>query len=170
MRRRLYFLLPSTERVRQVVNELLLTRIEERYIHVVAREGTPLEQLPEATLLQKSDFVHGIEQGLAVGGATGVFVGLIAVSLPPADLVLGGGALLGIALAGAGIGAWVSGMIASDVPSSRLKEFQHAIADGQFLMMIDVPKGQVEAVTAMIKRHYPEADMHGIEPTIPAFP
>lgn len=170
MRRRLYFLLPSIERARQVVNEMLLARIEERHIHVLAKAGTPLEQLPEATLLQKSDFVHGLEQGLAVGGATGVLAGLVAVSLPSAGLVLGGGALLGIALAGAGIGAWVSGMIATDVPSSRLKEFQHAIADGQLLMMIDVPKSQVDTVTAMIKRHHPEADMHGIEPTIPAFP
>jgi len=170
MRRRLYFLLPDNTRARQVVDELLLARIEERHIHVLAKEGTPLEQLPEATLMQKSDFVHGVEQGIAVGGATGVLAGLIAVSFPPAGLVLGGGALLGIALAGAGIGAWVSGMIATDVPSSRLKEFEHAIEDGNLLMMIDVPKDQVDTVTALIKRHHPEADMHGIEPAIPAFP
>lgn len=170
MRRRLYFLLPSNERARQVVNELLLARIEERHIHVLAKAGTPLEQLPEATLLQRSDFVHGLEQGLTVGGVTGVLAGLVAISFPPAGLVLGGGALLGIALAGAGIGAWASGMIATDVPSSRLREFQHAIDNGQLLMMIDVPKSQVDTVTAMIKRHHPEADMHGIEPTIPAFP
>ena len=170
MRRRLYFLLPDVNRARQTVDELLLERVEERHIHVLAKEGTPLERLPEATLLQKSDFVHGIEQGLAVGGATGVLAGLAAVTFPPTGLVLGGGALLGIALAGAGIGAWVSGMIAADVPNIRLREFERAIADGQILMMIDVPKGQVETVTALIRRHHPEADMHGIEPTIPAFP
>jgi len=37
-------------------------------------------------------------------------------------------------------------------------------------MMVDVPKSKVDTVTSMIKRHHPEADMHGIEPTIPAFP
>ena len=170
MRRRLYFLLPDVNRARQTVDELLLERVEERHIHVLAKEGTPLERLPEATLLQKCDFVHGIEQGLAVGGATGVLAGLAAVTFPPTGLVLGGGAVLGIALAGAGIGAWVSGMIAADVPNIRLREFERAISDGQILMMIDVPKGQVESVTALIRRHHPEADMHGIEPTIPAFP
>ena len=41
---------------------------------------------------------------------------------------------------------------------------------GHVLMMVDVPKGKVETVTKMIRRHHPEADMHGIEPTIPAFP
>ncbi|MHB8474342.1 MAG: DUF1269 domain-containing protein [Gammaproteobacteria bacterium] len=170
MRRRLYFLLPDAACARQLVDELLLARIEERHIHVLAKEGAPLEQLPAATLMQKSDFVHGVEQGLAVGGATGVLAGLVAVSFPPAGLVLGGGALLAIALAGAGIGAWVSGMIATDVPSVRLREFERAIAAGQLLMMVDVPKAQVDAVTALIKRHHPEADMHGVEPTIPAFP
>ncbi len=170
MRRRLYFLLPDLELVRQVVDELLIARIEERHIHVLAREGTRLEQLPEANFLQKSDFVHGVEQGLAVGGATGVLAGLVAVTFPPAGLVLGGGALLGIALAGAGVGAWVSGMIASDVPNSRLREFEEAVAGGEMLMMVDVPKDQVEKITQMIKSHHPEADLHGTEPTIPAFP
>jgi hypothetical protein len=170
MRRRLYFLLPNVQTAKIVVDELLLARIEERHIHVLAREGTPMNHLPEATLLQKSDFVHGVEQGIAVGGATGVLAGLVAVTFPPAGLVIGGGALLGIALAGAGVGAWVSSMIALDVPNVRIKEFQHAVDEGHILMMVDVPKGQVESVTDLIKKHHPEADMHGVEPTIPAFP
>jgi hypothetical protein len=68
------------------------------------------------------------------------------------------------------MGAWVAGMIGTDIPNSQLKSFQSAVDDGQVLMMVDVPKGKVENVTKMIKMHHPEADMHGIEPTIPAFP
>jgi hypothetical protein len=170
MRRRLYFLLPDVATAKQVVNELLLARIEERHIHVLAKEGAEMEDLPEATLLQKSDFVHGVEQGLAVGGATGVVAGLLAVTFPPVGLVLGGGAVLATALAGAGMGAWISGMIATDVPNSRLKEFEDAVHAGQLLMMVDVPKEQVEDVSESVKKHHPEADMHGTEPTIPAFP
>jgi hypothetical protein len=170
MRRRLYFLLPQVATAKQVVDELLLARVEERHIHVLAKEGVEMEDLPEATLLQKSDFVHGVEQGLAVGGATGVIAGLLAVTFPPAGLVLGGGAVLATALAGAGMGAWISGMIATDVPNSRLKEFEQAVEQGQVLMMVDVPKEQVEAVSDLVKKHHPEADMHGTEPTIPAFP
>ena len=37
-------------------------------------------------------------------------------------------------------------------------------------MLVDVPKEKVANVTQMIKKHHPEADMHGVEPTIPAFP
>lgn len=170
MRRRLYFLLPSVARARQVVDELLLARIDDHHIHVLAKDDIPLGDLPRANLLQRSDFVHGIEMGLVVGGSTGVLAGLVAVAFPPGGIILGGWTVLACALAGALIGAWVSGMIGTDVPNSQLKAFQDAVEEGQILMMVDVPKNRVEDVTRMIRRHHPEADMHGIEPTIPAFP
>jgi uncharacterized membrane protein YeaQ/YmgE (transglycosylase-associated protein family) len=170
MRRRLYFLLPGVARARQVVDELLLARIDDHHIHVLAKDDIPLGDLPRANLLQRSDFIHGIEVGLSVGGATGILAGLIAVAFPPDGVALGGWTVLVCALAGALIGAWVSGMIGTDVPNSQLKEFQEAVQQGQILMMVDVPKSQVQAVTNMIRRHHPEADMHGTEPTIPAFP
>lgn len=170
MRRRLYFLLPEVNTARQVVDELLLARISDNHIHVLAREDIRLDDLPEANLLQKSDLVHGLETGLAVGGATGILAGLAAMAFPPTGLAIGGGTVLVCALAGALIGAWVAGMIGTDVPNSQLREFHAAVERGQILMMVDVAKDQVEEVTRMIKRHHPEADMHGIEPTIPAFP
>jgi hypothetical protein len=168
MRRRLYFLLPDLNTARKVVDELLLARIEERHIHVLAKEDTELQDLPKATLFQKSDFVHAVERGLALGGGTGAVAGLAAIVIP--GMVLGGGAILGIALAGAGMGAWLAGMIGMDVPNSRLEEFESAINAGSILMMVDVRKEQVDEVSKSVKEHHPEADMHGTEPTIPAFP
>ena len=170
MRRRIYFLLPSVGSARQVVSELLLARIDDHHIHVMAREGTTLGDLPQANLLQRSDFIHGVEIGLSVGGATGIVAGLIAVAFPPQGIVLGGWTMLVMALAGALMGAWVAGMIGTDIPNSQLREFTTAVADGQILMMVDVPKSKVANVTEMIRKHHPEADMHGVEPTIPAFP
>ncbi len=170
MRRRLYFLLPDVKRARQVVKELLVARIEERYIHVLARDGVRLEGLPEASLFEKSDFVRGMGQGLVVGGATGAFAGVIAVVFPPAGLVMGLGIILATALAGAAMGVWVSGMIATDVPSRRLRAFAQAVARGKILMMVDLPKTEIGRVADMIHKRHPEASMRGIDPTIPAFP
>ena len=170
MRRRLYFLLPNVARARQIVDELLLARIDDHHIHVIAKEDTPLGDLPQASMLQRSDFVHGVETGLSVGGVTGVLAGLVAIAFPPSGVTLGGWTLLVCAFAGALIGAWVAGIIGTDIPNSQLKKFQSAIQNGQVLMLVDVPKGKVDSVTNMIRRHHPEADMHGIEPTIPAFP
>ncbi|WP_455235435.1 DUF1269 domain-containing protein [Thiogranum longum] len=169
MRRRLYFLLPNVARARQVVDELLLARMSRR-IHVVAREDTRPGDLPTANLPQRSDFVNGIEVGFALGGATGILAGLVAVAFPPEGVVLGGWTLLVCALAGAFIGAWASGMIGSDLRNSQLKAFEAAVENGQVLIMIDIPAAKVDSVTKMIKLHHPEADMHGVEPTIPVFP
>ena len=170
--RRLYFLIPDTDSAKVIVDELLLARIEERHIHIAAADHHALIEahLPEANLLQESDFVPAVERGLAVGGATGVLAGVAAVVIPGVGLALGGGAILGIGLAGAGVGAWVSSMIGISTPSSRLTEFEKAIEAGQLLMMVDVPKDRVDEITTLVRSHHPEAHIEGTEPVIPAFP
>ncbi len=169
--RRLYFLVPTLDSATQIVDELLLARVEERHIHIAAKDHHALEEknLPEANLLQESDFVPALERGLAVGGATGLLAGIVAV-ITPTGLALAGGAILGLALAGAGVGAWVSSMIGADVPNTQLKEFQAAIDEGQLLFMIDVPKARVDEISELVKKHHPEAEIEGTEPTVPAFP
>ena len=166
--RRLYFLLPSLNATHQVVDELLLARITEKQIHVIAREGTELGDLPEASLIQKSDFVPAVERGTALGGATGVVAGLVAIAMP--GVVVAGGALLAMGLAGAGMGAWLGGMIGMDVENSHVKQFEEAIQGGQILMLVDVPKDSVEPIQDSIRKHHPEVNFGGTEPTIPAFP
>ena len=170
--RRLYFLIPTVDSATKIVDELLLARIEQRHIHIAAADHHALLEanLPEAGLLQESDFVPAVERGLAIGGATGILAGIAAVALPGVGLVLGGGAILGIGLAGAGLGAWASGMIGVSAPSTRLKEFESAISEGSLLMMVDVPKQQVDEVTELIRKHHPEVEVEGTEPVIPAFP
>ena len=168
--RRIYFLVPTVGAGRSIVNELLLARIEERHIHIVAREGTPLEDLPEAKLAQSSDLVPSLQRGVAAGGLSGLLAGMLAITFPPAGLVLGGGAILGLAVFGAGFGAWMSSMVGVGLPNSRIEQFQQAIADGELLMMIDVPRTRVEEIESLVTRHHPEAALEGVEPNIPLFP
>jgi hypothetical protein len=167
---RIYFLVPSVASAKAIVDELLLSRIEDRHIHIVAREGTPLGALPAAGLAQRSDLIPAIEKGVAAGGLTGLLAGALAVTFPPAGLVLGGGAVLGMAAFGAGFGAWMASMVGVDLPSSRLEKFESAIQAGELLMMVDVPRARIEEVEAVVLRHHPEADLEGIEPNMPLFP
>jgi len=168
--RRIYFLIPDLETANKVTDELLLARIDERHIHVIAREGTQLGDLPKASLLQTSDVIPAVERGLAVGGVTGILAGVAAVSFPPAGLVLGGGAILATAIAGSGIGAWLSSMIGVDVVNSQIKQFEGAVENGEILFLVDVPKERVHQIESMVKMHHPDADVEGTEPHIPAFP
>lgn len=170
--RRIYFLVPTVASASAIVNELLLSRVEERHIHIVGKDHHALieAKLPEAGLFQTSDFIPAVERGVTVGGATGLLAGIAAVTFPPAGLILGGGAILGISLMGAGVGAWIAGMIGVSAPNTQLHDFEKAIEQGELLMIIDVPKRRVEDITDLVKKHHPEAEVEGTEPTVPAFP
>ena len=168
--RRIYFLVPDIDVTKRIVDELLLARIDERHIHVVAKRGTELEDLPEANLLQRTDFIPAVERGLALGGSAGALAGLVALALPPASTVIAGGVLLASALAGAGVGAWAGGLIGVSTASSRIKQFEAAVEAGQLLVLADVPKSRVEEIEDRIRAHLPTVEIEGTEPIIPAFP
>lgn len=167
--RRIYFLVPDIATTKKIVDDLLLARIEEKHIHVIAKRGTPLEDLPEANLLQKSDFIPAVEQGLAIGGATGMLTGLVAIAFPAATVVAGG-VLLATTLTCAGVGAWISGMVGMSIGNRRIKEFEGAIEAGELLVLADVPTDRVNEIEASVKQHLPNVEIEGTEPHIPEFP
>ena len=88
MRKRLYYMLPDVHSARQMLDEMLLMRVEERHIHFLAKRGTLPDDLPEASVLQKTDIVHGAETGLIIGGVAGTLGGALAVWMPPAGMSL----------------------------------------------------------------------------------
>ncbi len=146
MRRRLYFVLPDMQSARSMLNEMLLARIECRHIHFLARRGTLPPELPEASVLQKTDIVHGAQLGVVIGAFVGMAAGGLLVLFPPEGVTLKLFTVLVIALGGAFFGAWASSMVASSVPNSRLKAFERDIESGKVLMMVDVPMRRVQEI------------------------
>ena len=170
MKRRLYFLLPAVSNAKTVHNELLLARIEERNMHVLARDDISLVGLPEASILEKSDLIHGLQLGFVVGGFTGVILSTVSyyfgMIVPGWETISMGGIIVG----GAFLGSWTSSMIAVNVQNTRLKEFMKDVNSGQILYMVDVPVHRVEEITDLVHSKHPEASIKGIDHTIPAFP
>ena len=76
MRRRLYVVCPDLRAAQQTMNDLLLARIGENHIRVLAKPGAIMEGLNEASILQKTDLVHGAELGLVIGGIVGIILGV----------------------------------------------------------------------------------------------
>ena len=168
--RRLYFLVPNVEMGKKVVDELLLAHVEWKHIHVLAKRGTPLEDLPEASFWQKSDIIPAMLRAVPMGGGTGILCGLVALALEPHLVIAGGAVLLASSLAGVGVGVWLGGMVGLNVGNTRLKAFQEAIERGELLVIVDVPRDRVEEISARIKKTHPEAHPEGTEPRVPAFP
>lgn len=171
MRRRIYWLLPGVQSARRTMDDLLLARIAEPHIHFVAREDIDTSGLHAANVLQTSDLIRAAQMGLVVGGAVGAVVGVIAAVFFP---IVGDAPQWGMAavlgLLGALVGLWASSMIGASTPSRRLQRFAPAIAQGQVLLMVDVPRSRVDEIEAMLERAHPEGHFEGIEPNIPAFP
>jgi len=170
MRRRLIYVLPDVASARRMMDDLLLARIEERHIHFLANAGIPMTGLHEASLLQKSDLVHGAQTGMLVGAGLGCAAG-VAIAL---TLESPGGLPLIIVLvatvAGALFAAWVSSMIGSSISNSRLKPYQQAMEAGRILLLVDVPHHRVDDVRERLAAIHPEAEDRGIDPHVPAFP
>ena len=170
MRRRIYFMLPDRASARRTMDELLLQRIEERHIHFVARPDISMEGLHEANVLQTTDLVHGAKLGALIGVAAGCVGGAVIQWLFVRDPNYQIVSVIGMAAFGGLFGAWVASMVGSSVPNTRLRQFEREIAQGQILLMVDVPEHKAEDIKARIGRAHPEGHDGGIEPNIPAFP
>src|SRR6476659_4183692 len=138
MRLRMYVTRPDVPSARQLANDLLLARIEDKHMHFLARRGTDLGELHEASYLQKTDAVHGAFTGLVIGGIVGVLVGLLLVYFPPGGMSVQLVAVLIAAFIGAFLGIWISTMMGLQVPNTQLKGFEQELQDGKILLMLDV--------------------------------
>lgn len=170
MRRRLYVICPDLRAAQETMNDLLLARIDEGHIHVLAKRDAPMDGLHEANVLQKTDVVHGAELGLIIGGGVGIALGILLILVPPGDFQLQLVTILITALGGALFGAWASSMAGASVPNTRLLAFSKDIEEGRYLMMVDVPNRRVEEIQSLLQQRHPEDQDRGVEPSIPAFP
>lgn len=170
---RLVVLVPDLPTTRNIVDDLLLARVKEEDIHIIAKEGIPLEDLPEAGLKEKTDLMPALKRGLAAGSAAGLLAGLVAVLLPGGIIAAGGAVILAATLAGAAVGALASSLIGISIPSQEVRKYEEAIERGELLMLVDVPKSRAKEITQLILKHHPKAEIKAVEyipPTLPEMP
>ena len=170
MRRRMYYAMPDHASARRIMDDLLLARVEERHIHFLAKPGTSMDGLHEANVLQKTDLVHGAQQGMVIGALLGCVAGGVLVFMGLAGDRWQIVTVIGAAILGALLGTWVSSMVGSAIPNSRLRQFDALIDSGGLLLMIDVPEHQVERIRETVGTRHPEAEDRGLDPHIPVFP
>jgi len=170
MRRRLYVVLPDVASARQTANDLLLARIEDRHMHFLGRRDMSLEDLHEASFLQKTDVRHAAFLGAGIGVIGGAAVGVFLKVSQLGDINFDVGTVMLCTLGGLVLGAWMSTLIGVSTPSTSLKTFEKDIEDGKILLMVDVPHGRVEEIQDLLHKRHPEATDRGVDLTMPAFP
>src|SRR3954462_15787768 len=106
MRLRMYGTLPDLASARRLANDLLLARVEDRHMHFLAKRGTDLGELHEASYLIKTDLARGAGIGLFVGALAGLILGTLIVNHPPEGTHPGLAAAVLAAIVGALLGLW----------------------------------------------------------------
>jgi hypothetical protein len=170
MKRRLYFLLPDVASATATANDLLLARVDDRHMHFLAKRGTDLGELHEASYLIKTDLMRGAGIGLGLGVLGGAILGYIIVGYPPEGTHPGLAAAVLATIVGAAIGLWMGSMAATAVPNSRLKAFDGDIGRGKVLMIVDVPYERVDRIRDTVALRHPEVLVSAQETRYPAFP
>jgi hypothetical protein len=139
-------------------------------MHCLARRGTDLGELHEASYLIKTDLMRGAGIGLFLGALGGVILGYMIVNHPPEGTHPGLAAAAIALLVGAALGLWMGSMAATAVPNSRLRHFDDHIAHGKVLLIVDVPYEKVDRIRYIVAARHPEVVASAQESRYPAFP
>ncbi len=156
--RRLYFLFPDAATTAAAVHELSQRGVDQRHMHALARSAAEAEHLPLASTAQRRDLSRRLETLLWDGN-----LGLFFVALALLVIALyQDWALLAVLMAAAMVVTFLLGLRATLLPDVHLEEFQDALAHGEVLLMIDVPKSRVAEVEDHVHRHHPAATVGGV--------
>lgn len=165
MFRRLYFLSPDLKHAQSVVVELEQADVDRGQIHAMAREDIDLGSLPAATMDQKRDKVWLLDRMFWFGDLTIFALALLALALT----LYWGFYIWAVVALLVMVASFVFGEIfATRVPHVHLSEVKGALAHGEILLMVDIPKQRVHEISELISRHHPETDPSGVGWTIQA--
>ncbi|HSG91423.1 MAG TPA: hypothetical protein VLA56_19560 [Pseudomonadales bacterium] len=157
MTTRLYFLVDDEPAAKTLIDHLRGEGFDDADLQAVAhRERYPLQDMPEAGITDRTDFLPAARRGVALGGTTGLLAGLAAVALPAPGIVLAGGAMLGaFTAAGAAFGTWASTLVGIGVLHRDLKPFEEALEAGRVLVLVDTEDDDRTRAEALIRDQFP---------------
>ena len=151
MTQRLAILSDDLDDASSVVETLRQSGYSDDDIYVITNEDIILEDLPEADPRQYSDLLPALKRGAGVGGAMGLFGGILMASVPAAGVALSGAAITALTAGGAAFGAWTSSLLGISVPNSRLEDFHKAIENGKTLVLVDVEDDRASTLLKHLK-------------------
>ena len=159
MNRRLYFLFPRVAHAKSVVEELRESGVDASGMHAVAREDVDLSELPQSTPRQREDVCCRVETWLWNGNLIVFGIALLALVLAA---VQGSWAGALISLTVMAVTFFAGERFAATVPKAHLREFREAIAHGEVLLMVDVPRERVAEIEERVHQRHPEAVVGGV--------
>jgi len=154
MKERYFFFARDFESAQHIIEDLKSFGVTEEDLHVIANDDVILEPLPEPDLTHRSDVVDAAKRGAATGGAVGLLGSLVAVTVPPMGLTLGGGAILAGTALGTALGTWFSTLVGVSVPNQDVENYRDRIDRGELMVIVDCEPDQHSQLTAMLESRH----------------
>lgn len=153
--RTIYFLFHDEKAVRSIISELeSKLGLDDFQLHAVTAEGHGLVEMPGATVHRKSPAAARLERLLWYLSITVFAVALIAMalSLLAASWVLA--ALFGLLVVGAQLSGY---LFVNRIPNAQLDRFRTGLEQGDIVLVVDVPRKDVERVRNFVYNRYPDS-------------
>lgn len=159
--KRLFYLVDSIDSVEDISNDLHDRGITDWRFHIVSKDeaGLYTHRLHSASILDRTDLARFVERGVLVG-----LLFVVVVVLPMALFnVFGWPTAAWVALAVFAViaGGWIAGFGGINAENYRIRRFHKDIQEGRYLVMVDVPKANVEEMKELMKKNHPEAELQG---------
>ena len=149
MKRRI-FAFDSAAAARAAVAHLRGVGVSDKCISLIARSDIELDDVPKELLDASSDLVPALGRGAALGGATGLIAGIVAMAIPPLGVAIGGPVLLAFLAGGAAIGAWSASLAGASVPNDVRRKFEDEIQKGRILLVVDSVRDDMVHVRSLL--------------------
>lgn len=154
MNRRLYFLFPDQQHAQRVVDELHNSGFDIQGIETLDRKNNTTL----ISSLQSYDPEARIEQAAWNSNLVVFFVALVILIMAAVN----GYFTLALTMAIIMATTFLLGTKAAQLPNVHLDEFKGALSHGEVLVMVDVPRSQVQYVEDQVHRRHPEAVVGGV--------
>jgi hypothetical protein len=160
MKIKLEFILPDIKAANQACEQMLLARVDDKYIHFLAKPDTDLGKLKSATDIEKTNIIHEGERGVLIGAGLGLLAGLYVLLVPPwltnSPLWFTNSPWFVILAITTVIGAISvaigSALLGVNLFNTDLNRFKSKIDKGGILMIVSVPFYRAQEIRSIMNK------------------
>lgn len=157
--KRMYYLTSNLDSTEQISNDIHAAGITDWHFHVISKDEAGLyrRHVHGASLWQKQDIIRYGERGAMAG----FILALSATGYAMANQSFGPDATGFIYVAIFAFitlfGTWLGGLIGLATENQAIAQFHGDIDKGNYLILIDVGRGEEESITRLMASKHPEA-------------
>ncbi len=146
---RVYFLMDNEAACDAAEATLIANKVNENRIYIFDNLEDEMVALPEAHVWKKRSFPPFVKGGMA-GAVAGSVAALAAVLVPPAGVPIDWHQAVFMIAVGTIMGSIMIGMASHGEHVKRLKKFEDAVREDEWLLVVDMPPGEEKRLRNLV--------------------